>query len=119
MTMTDPDDGLAPCDICGAPVELVTVGRRRARQFERDIAEAWGSDIPVREFQCTVDKSHRLASLHQSRARPVNFRVIWPTLVALNDSLFEHRCRAMTLIRIRHCRSGRVVAASTASNSAK
>ena len=62
MTMTDPDDGLAPCDVCGAPVELVTVGRRRAGRFERDVAEAWGSEIPVREFQCTADKSHRPVS---------------------------------------------------------
>jgi hypothetical protein len=56
--MSEPDLTIEPCDICGGPVEIVTVGRQAAMG---DITQTTESREPVVKYQCTVDKSHRLA----------------------------------------------------------
>ena len=56
-TMSEPDLTIEPCDICGGPVEIVTVGHHAMG----DMTETTESREPEIKYQCTVDKSHRLA----------------------------------------------------------
>jgi len=53
--MTEPQ--YAPCDVCGAPVELVTAGSRR----EPDITQTGETKVPALRYQCTVNWKHRQA----------------------------------------------------------
>ena len=56
-TMSEPDLTIEPCDICGGPVEIVTVGHHAMG----DMTETTESREPEIKYQCTVDKSHQLA----------------------------------------------------------
>ena len=55
--MSEPDLSIESCDICGGPVEIVTVGHHAMG----DMTETTESREPEITYQCTVDKSHRLA----------------------------------------------------------
>ena len=55
--MSEPDLTIEPCDVCGGPVEIVTVGHHAMG----DMTETTESREPEITYQCTVDKSHRLA----------------------------------------------------------